>query len=293
MEVAHVDHGWREESGCEADGLCKEVSALGLPFHSVRLPSASFRNREAAAREERMGYFTMLFAAKKYQALLLGHQADDLAETALKRLLEGAHLSCLGGMQGVASWGGISIWRPLLFVRRKTILSFLQQKGLPFLVDPTNCDPAYLRSRMRKTILPELARAFGKEIVDNLTLLAERAYELQRYLDRQVASCRIERGPWGIAAHCGGLEKIEQRHLLQKVAKEEGMVLPRTVLEPVLHWLEGKGRGQKVFFQSKWFCVQGKWVFFLPSDGRKALPEKGRVRTLVISFSANHSCPIQ
>ena len=221
LHVAHVDHGWREESAREAEGLREEIEALGLPFHTTRLAPPARGNLEAVAREERMGYFLRLFQETPYQALLLGHQADDLAETSLKRLFEGAHLPFLGGMEAVSHWEGVSLWRPLLGVRRREILHFLKRKGLQPLFDPTNEDPLFLRARMRKETLPFLSRSFGKEVGENLASLSERAYELKRYLDRKIASCRVEKGEWGGAAQCEGLERIEARHLLQKVAGGE------------------------------------------------------------------------
>ena len=61
--------------------------------------------------------------------LLLAHQADDWAETALKRVLEGAHLAFLGGMEPVGE-GRACIWRPLLKVRRSEILRFIEGRQL-------------------------------------------------------------------------------------------------------------------------------------------------------------------
>jgi tRNA(Ile)-lysidine synthase len=284
LHVAHVDHGWREESARETEILRTEIAALGLQFLTTRLLPSAKGNKEERAREQRMAYFRSLFEKTPYQALLLGHQADDLAETSLKRLFEGAHLPFLGGMEDSSQMGDIPIWRPLLKTRRKEILLFLEKRGLKPFYDPTNRDPLYLRARMREETLPLLNRSFGKEVVENLICLSERAHELKRYLDRKIASCLIKRGEWGFAVLCRGLERIEQRHLLQKAAAEEGMILPRTVLEPVLDWLEEGRPGRKIFFQLRWITNDREWVFFLNSDAGKALPEKGLVRKLIISF---------
>jgi hypothetical protein len=189
--------------------------------------------------------------------------------------------------------GGLTIWRPLLKVRRREILRYLKEKGLTHLSDPTNRDPRYLRARMREETLPLLHRSFGKQVVENLLCLSERAHELRRYLDRKITPYVIERGEWGFAVLCAPLERIERRHLLQKATSGEGLVLPRTVLEPLLDWLEEGGHGRKIFFQSRWITVAKKWVFFLHANAGKALPEKGLVRKLTISFAANHSGPDQ
>jgi tRNA(Ile)-lysidine synthase len=191
--LAHVDHGWREESEEEAEMLRKEAVELGCPFFSVRLNNVE--KSEDAARRARLSYFFSHFAP--YEALLLAHQADDLAETVLKRILEGAHLPNLGGMQPVSSQHELTIWRPLLYVRRSEIIEFLEERGLHPLLDSSNLDTAYLRARMRLEIFPFLNEKFGKETTENLALLSERATELKDYLDRQIASVPIHKGPWG------------------------------------------------------------------------------------------------
>ena len=297
LQIAHVDHGWREESREEADALQKEALSLGVPFHSTRLSQREGGNKEAIARDARFSYFASLFEKIPFQALLLGHQADDLAETALKRLLEGAHLPFLGGMEPVSQRGAMTLWRPLLQTRKREILSFLEEKNLTPLFDPTNRDPIYLRSRLREETLPLLSRSFGKEIIENLLLLSERARELKGYLDRRVAAHPVHRGEWGAALDSRGLERIELRHLLQKIAGEEGavlepildgakLVLPRTVLEPILDWVEEGISYRKIYFRSKWLIARRGWVFILHSDSGKALPEKGMIRKLIISFTA-------
>lgn len=290
LHVAHVDHGWREESAREVEILQEEIASLGLPFYTTRL-KPSPKNKEARAREDRLSYFRSLFEQKSFQALLLGHQADDVAETSLKRLLEGAHLPFLGGMKNTAQIDGLLIWRPLLKTKRKEILRFLEEKKLKPLFDPANSDPLYLRSRMRVETLPLLNRSFGKEVTDNLIFLSERAHELKKYLDRKIAKGFVQKGEWGFAVCSEQLERIELRHFLHKIAADEGLSLSRSVLEPVLNWVE-EGRGhRKIFFQSRWVVVYKKWVFFLISSSRKALPEKGLIRKLTFSFAAKYSSP--
>lgn len=223
LHLAHVDHGWRLESEREAALLREESAHLGLPFHSIRLHNV---HGEAAAREARFAFFRSL---PGFQALLLAHQADDLAETVLKRVLEGAHLSLLGGIEPISTQQGLTIWRPLLSVRRKELLAFLQERRLVPIDDPTNRDPAYLRARMRTEILPMLAERFGKEIADNLSLLSQRSSELKAYLDKQISELKGNHGPWGIYYDLSHLERIEARHFLKTKTS-----LSRELLESIL-----------------------------------------------------------
>ena len=218
--LAHIDHAWRPESA-EESRLCKlEVEALGCPFHTIRLdpPPAS----EEEARDARWNFFRSLFAKIPFQALLLGHQADDLAETVLKRVFEGAHLTSLTAMRETSLRDGITIWRPLLSFTKSDLAAYLAQKQLTPFYDSTNEDPAFLRSRMRHQILPFLNKTFGKQIAGNLCILSQRSAELDDYLQCKIAPLlpQVEAGPWGLYLRrelFAPLHPIEKRALIQEL----------------------------------------------------------------------------
>lgn len=238
--LAHVDHGWREESFKEAEELRREAEKLGCPFFTTRL---NLEKTEDAARRGRLAFFKSIY--KDYQALLLAHQADDLAETVLKRIFEGAHLSNLGGMEEASEQEGMTLWRPFLKLRKKDILDYLEKS--PFIVDATNFDPKYLRSRMRLEIMPLLTEKFGKEIVENLTLLSERSYELKKYLDGKRE----------------GEAPIERRHHLLQLAREQSITLTREALSTLLNWIEEGGPPKYLHLKTKKILVdRGRVEFF-------------------------------
>lgn len=271
LHLAHVDHGWRPESAQEALKLEEEAKILGLPFHSIRL-NPSEKNKEAVSREARLSFFRSLFDIYPFQALLLAHQAGDVAETALKRMLEGAHLPFLGGMEPMGKLHGMSIWRPLFSTKKEEVLAFLEKKNLRPLSDSTNFDPAFLRARMRIEILPLLAKSFGKEISDNLLLLAERASELKAYLEKKTESYAPHRGPWGLFGHLRNFERLEARFFLQKWAEIEKIHLTRTLLESALDTLESNRPNGRI---APRVIVDRGAVFFLsaapPSWGKDPL----------------------
>lgn len=284
LHVAHVDHGWREESRDEEELVRQEMERLNLPYYTTRLEMAMNGNNEAVARRERLRFFVSLFGKNPFQALILGHHADDLAETALKRLFEGAHLPFLGGMEPISMVEGMPVWRPFLQMEKRDLSLFLEQRELSPFIDPTNLDPLYLRSRLRLDTLPFLDRSFGKNVRANLCHLSDRAHELRRYLDKRIEGFQIRRGEWGIAIRCDGYERIEQRHMIHKTALSEGLLITRTVLEPLLDWVLDRRMMKKIFCQSRWIVSGRGWVFFLLTDEQKTFPGIGWVRKLLISF---------
>ncbi len=261
LHLAHVDHGWREESGAEAEALRGEAESLGCPFHTVRLAKPQKGNWEDEARKGRLAFFQSLFEIAPFQALLLAHQKEDQAETVLKRVLEGAH--ALQGIEPAGRFQAMAVWRPLLDVRKREIFAFLEERGLFAFADRTNEDPVYLRARMRTEILPFLAASFGKDPVENLALLGERSLEWKRYLEKQIAGVKVHRGPWGVYVEMGGWERVEKRQIVLRLAKEEGIVFPREPLEELLDWLDQGTAGRKMEIQGRKFFADRKFLFLL------------------------------
>lgn len=241
LHLAHVDHGWREESALQALELEDEAKRLDLPFYTIRLEPD---RRESVAREKRLCFFASLFEKIPFQALLLAHQADDHAETALKRVFEGAHLVHLSGLKESSVLQGMTIWRPLLTSSRAEILTFIKEQGLIPIEDPTNLDSRYLRGRMRRELFPFLCSSFGKEVSKNLTILGERSFELKEYLDRktEVALRQLKKGPWGWMLPPVLTEAIEVRHLLQRLK----IPFTRQILDELVRALIEKRANYKV-----------------------------------------------
>jgi tRNA(Ile)-lysidine synthase len=104
------------------------------------------------------------------------------------RLLEGAGPRGLGGIPPVR---GLFI-RPLIELPRSAILRELNHAGHPWIEDPSNFEPKFLRNRIRHDLLPLLAGSYNPRIVEALCrvgalsrgLLADLEGVAQRELDR-------------------------------------------------------------------------------------------------------------
>ena len=219
IHIAHVDHGWRRESQDEAALLEKKVRAQGIPFYQKTLKQdGSTSNLEDKARKERWDFFKEIYQELRAKALLLGHQKDDLIETVLKRLFEGAHLENLGGMDKQILIEDFLVLRPLLNIEKATILEWLEKRNIDYFIDKTNSDLKFNRARLRQMLIPSLEEKFGKGIKENLYQLSHRAFHLREYLDRKVAHWQEGevKGPLGSYYTLNGfLEKIEVEHFLR------------------------------------------------------------------------------
>lgn len=166
LTAAHLNHGWRDSAESEAHFVQQLAQTWGITGRigradTRRLAVASRQSLEAAARQARYDFLAQVALDVGAQHIVVGHQADDQAETILMHLLRGAGLTGLRGMLPVAPTPGhpeLTLLRPLLEITRQTILAYLSEQHLAALEDASNADPTFLRNRVRAELLPGLAQ---------------------------------------------------------------------------------------------------------------------------------------
>ncbi|GIL75189.1 hypothetical protein Vretimale_7861 [Volvox reticuliferus] len=90
LGVIHCDHGWRAESGANADFVRDLVERqLGLPCYVQAAAPGTVPN-EHSAREWRYRVFAEMAITYGYDVVVTGHTATDRAETMLLNLLRGS-----------------------------------------------------------------------------------------------------------------------------------------------------------------------------------------------------------
>jgi tRNA(Ile)-lysidine synthase len=142
-------------------------------------------NLEAIARRLRYEWLEQVANQACLAFVATGHTADDQAETVLFRLLRGTGLQGLSGIAPRRRLGtGVELIRPLLRVRRKEILGFLEAKHQDYCRDRMNLDRRYTRSRIRHELIPQLAEEYNPAIIPILGRLAEQAAAV--YKTRQI-----------------------------------------------------------------------------------------------------------
>jgi tRNA(Ile)-lysidine synthase len=242
IHCAHVDHRWREESTAEAKYLQEYVQGHGLPFHLKTLDVESCEgNMEEECRYERINFFCATASQHSCQAVVTAHHGDDQAETVLKRIFEGATLPKLGGMEKVTLWEGIEMWRPFLSVTKKEILSWLKKKNIEAFDDETNYDSAFLRGRMRSSLIPHLSKLFGKEITSTLGSIGEEASQLALYLEEKLTIPSAVKGPWGALYCCNEVRTLhpyERKYVIREILRREEILPTRYSVEKIDVFLE-------------------------------------------------------
>ncbi|UPW08395.1 tRNA lysidine(34) synthetase TilS [Gordonia terrae] len=156
-----VDHGLQPGSAQVARTAADAAGALGARVEVLPVRVGRRGGLEAAARDAR---YAALDAARGDRPVLLGHTADDQAETVLLGLARGSGARSIAGMRVWKNpWG-----RPFLGVRRQQTLAACTELGLAAHHDPHNRDPRFTRVRLRSEVLPLLEDTLHGGVVEAL-----------------------------------------------------------------------------------------------------------------------------
>lgn len=148
-----VDHGLRPESASEAVKVAAWLKAYGIAHH-ILTPALQpdIRNPQAQARARRYDALAHACEARGITHLLLGHHADDQAETVALQQHRGDSPPSRAGMAAVSPRGNLQLVRPLLGTRKRALMEYLKIVGQEWIEDPSNQSERYARNRVRKSL---------------------------------------------------------------------------------------------------------------------------------------------
>lgn len=195
--ACHLNHMIRDrEADLDQALAASSCQALAIPFYPVKVdvPAYAARHKmglEAAGREVRRQAFLDLggetMAQGAYQGELrvaLAHHMDDRAESILMHLGRGTGL---GGLVGIRYREGPFI-RPLLDLRRQTILEAARAAGLVWREDASNLSDDFLRNRIRNHLIPVWQDCLGYDPLPALIRMSHLAQADQEALASLAAS---------------------------------------------------------------------------------------------------------
>ena len=180
-----VDHGLRVEAADELSVVRRSCRALGVNYVQRTLSALPPGNVMQAARLARRRALRRAALALGAEAVLLGHTADDQAETVLQHLARGAGLAGACGMP-VARGDAVRFVRPWLGVTRPEVEAYVAAHALSCAQDPSNADARRSRVAVRRQVLPALCRPYPNG-VRHLAAFAARATLDEALLKRLAA----------------------------------------------------------------------------------------------------------
>ena len=266
LHVAHLNHGLRGEAAEEDAGYVREVAGrLELPVTVEAADVGAYRREhrlswEAAAREVRYAFLSRTAERVGVATVVLGHTADDQAETVLLHLLRGSGLQGLRGMLPCTFRRSrdvtrrVALLRPLLRVTREETEAYCRARGLTPRHDPSNLEERYTRNRIRHRLLPSLAQ-YNPSIREALVRLARTAARDLDFIDRQLQQAwpaLVTSEPWGLRVRRDAFLALHpslQAHLLRRAWEElagESADLTSTQVEAMMDQVREEGAGRSL-----------------------------------------------
>lgn len=172
LSAVHIHHGLQavaDEWVVFCQNLCDKWQ-IPLTIQKVTIDKNSGLGIEAAARAARY----QVFSGCLKNVIALAHHQNDQIETFFLSVLRGGGVRGLSAMPVVRFLNDKILWRPLLGVSRAEIEEYAKMHNLPFVEDPSNTNPYYLRNYLRHVWLPEIENKiphFTRQIESNINQL--------------------------------------------------------------------------------------------------------------------------
>lgn len=183
LVLAHLNHLHRKEASKDEDLVRSTAEKLGLKFYSRSrsmddLAKELKMSPEDAGRRLRYEFFEDL--AKKFPSskIAVAHNKDDQAETVLMRIIRGTGIDGLRAMDYKAG----SLIRPILNIKKREILSYLDENGIAYAIDSTNFENDYTRNKLRLDIIPMIEK-INPNFIDSVYRLSDLAKDDISILD--------------------------------------------------------------------------------------------------------------
>jgi len=152
VAVATFDHGTGPAATRAADLVAAEAAMLGFPVVIGRGTSPPQGSSEAAWRQARR-QFLMEVTDRTGGIVATAHTRDDQVETVLMRVLRDSGARGLAGLYAASQ-----TVRPFLDCARDEVAEYADEVGASWVEDPTNASMRYFRNRVRRDLLPAIAR---------------------------------------------------------------------------------------------------------------------------------------
>lgn len=156
LKICHYNHRLRGQASDADEKFVKNLAKNhGVEWICGQAPTKNLFKNEDSARKARYDFFEKILKKEGRGAKIsLAHNANDLAETILLRLVRGTGLL---GLKSIPLQRKNFV-RPLLAFSRKEILDFLKQENIECQTDKSNSDVTVPRNFIRHKVIPDLSK---------------------------------------------------------------------------------------------------------------------------------------
>jgi tRNA(Ile)-lysidine synthase len=172
FDIAIVNYGIRNESIKEERYALSLADKYNLKIYRSNAPKFQ-KNFEKNARDFRYNFFKTIIKEHGYNNLITAHQLNDQLEWFLMRLVKGAGLSELLGLENLSNRDGYQLIRPILHHSKNELLDYLDKNGHRYFIDSSNSNPKYERNYFRKEFANKLITEYKNGIERSFQYLKE------------------------------------------------------------------------------------------------------------------------
>lgn len=196
VTAVHINHSIRKETALrDADFVRKLCESWNIPcyvetFDVRKMAKIKGISVEEAGRIARYDTFEKIRKNLGADKIAVAHHMDDNAETILFQLVRGSGLRGIGGME---QRRGVII-RPLLFLTRRQIEAWLEERKLSYVTDETNLSQEYTRNKIRLTVIPYLEAEISEGARKHIVSCGKLCLEADDYLVKEAEKWLNEYG---------------------------------------------------------------------------------------------------
>lgn len=187
IEALHCNFRLRgDESKRDENFVSALCQRLDIPLHIKHFETRTYARAqgislEMAAREQRYRWFEEMRVARKAECIAVAHHIEDQAETVLLNLVRGTGLRGLAGM----SIRNGHIFRPLLHLSKKELLTYLDSIGQDYVTDSSNFERDAQRNQIRLDVIP-LLQQINPQAVRHISEAAKHVAEALPYYEKGI-----------------------------------------------------------------------------------------------------------
>lgn len=237
--VFHLNHCLREAAAEEAEFVKEVCEARNIPCWLEKVDVKDVKEKkgsslEETAREIRLALLCKYAKKKEMDAVALGHQANDRAETVIFNLIRGAGLPGLTGISPKSYHRDYPFIRPLLKFTKDQLENYCHERSLEPRIDSSNFSTDYDRNKIRQELIPYLEKNFNPELISILNSTADLISSENEFLQELAKKVFVQ------------YSKMVKEHRIDleiEPLKEVDMVLRRRVWRITISKLKGSTEG--------------------------------------------------
>lgn len=236
--IAHVNYHKRPSAARDEAIVRQWALEHKAPLWILHPQKENAENFQAWAREVRYAFFQAAAKAHGLDTVALGHQQDDAIETWMMQKARQS-LPDVYGLQTHGQYGSLHLWRPLLDQSKAQLQAYCEASGIVYGLDESNRSDAYLRNRIRHSLI-EPADSAQRNVwlqeleQDNSALQARKAHAQSLASLRDAKAIFADRDGW-LALDFVIHEKTG-RHMARKALEDLKEKLAGGSMQTVYGW---------------------------------------------------------